>query len=67
MKTKTYNILRKIPIAGSIAQFICQPYKFCSPGMDDGVYEPLFKYMKEHPDILMTEELAKEILSKYTK
>lgn len=61
MKKKTYKILSKIPIINALTDIIVKPVLFCSPGIADGIYDDLFEYMKKHPDILMTDKLAKTI------
>lgn len=61
MKKKTYTVLSKIPLVGLVARAVCKPVMFCSPGLSDGVYDDLMAYMQKHPDVLMTEKLAKEI------
>lgn len=61
MKKKAYTILSCIPVVSAIADAIIKPVLFCSPGLSDGVYDPLIEYMKKHPDELMTEKLANQI------
>ena len=61
MNKKVYAVLTKIPIIGVATNLICQPYMFSSVGYDDGVYDDLLKYMKKHPDVLMTKKLAQKI------
>ncbi len=61
MKKKTYRILSTIPFVNIIISLICKPVMFCSPGISDGAYDDLLSYMKDNPDILMTETLAKKI------
>ena len=62
MKKKTYHMLRRIPF-GKLALFITgnTEIKICSQMMAD---EPIRKYAKLHPDTVITEKLAKKILSK---
>lgn len=61
MKKSTYNTLSKIPIVGTIAQIICSPILFSSQGIADGTYDYLRDFAKKHPDILITDKLAKDI------
>ena len=63
MKKKTYRMLKRIPF-GKLALFVTgnTEIKICSQMMADGLYEP--KYAKLHPDTVITEKLAKKILSK---
>lgn len=61
MKKKIYDVLSMIPFVNVITDIICKPVMFCSPGMAEGIYDDLFAYMKNHPDILITEKLAKAI------
>ena len=58
MKKKTYRMLKRIPF-GKLALFVTgnTEIKICSQMMADGLYEP-------HPDTVITEKLAKKILSK---
>ena len=64
MKKKTYHMLKRIPF-GKLALFVTgnTEIKICSQMMADG-YEPIRKYAKLHPDTVITEKLAKKILSK---
>ena len=65
MKRKTYSLLRRIPF-GKLMLFVTgnTEVKICSQMMIDGLYEPIRKYAKLHPDAVITEKLAKKILSK---
>lgn len=65
MKKKTYRMLKRIPF-GKLALFVTgnTEIKICSQMMADGLYEPIQKYAKLHPDTVITEKLAKKILSK---
>lgn len=65
MKKKTYHMLKRIPF-GKLALFVTgnTEIKICSQMMADGLYEPIRKYAKLHPDTVITKKLAKKILSK---
>lgn len=58
MKKKTYKILSRIPIVNIITFVTATPMIFCSPGIDKGIYDKVFAYMKKHPDVHMTTKLA---------
>ena len=65
MKKKKYCMLRRIPF-GKLVLLVTgnTEIKICSQMMSDGLYEPIRKYAKSHPDMVITEKLAKKILSK---
>lgn len=67
VKKKTYAVLSKIPLASLVVDAVCKPVMLCSPGIADGIYDDLREYMKAHPDILITEKLAKQIRSGKSK
>ena len=67
MNKKVYNFLSKIPFVGFITRITVKPVIFCSPGLSEGVYDELFSYMRAHPNVLITEKLAKEIYSGFRK
>ena len=63
MKKKTYSILSKLPLVNLVVDLVCKPVMFCSPGMVDGAFDDLVEYARKHPDVLITEKVAKEIRS----
>lgn len=65
MKKKTYHMLKRIPF-GKLALFVTgnTEIKICSQMMADGLYEPIRKYAKLHPDTVITEKLAKRSFQK---
>lgn len=66
MKKKTYTIISHIPVLGPVVRLICEP-QMCSPGMADGVYDPVREYAKLHPDIQITKGLVQKILRESRK
>lgn len=63
MKKKTYSILSKLPLVNLVADLVCKPIMFCSPGMANGAFDDLVEYARKHPDVIITEKIAKEIRS----
>lgn len=69
-----YKVVSLIPILGTVIYVAHKkksgkseedrPFMFCSMGLDEGTYDDLIEYMKDHPGVKMTEKLAEEIRSK---
>lgn len=65
MKKKTYQLLKCLPFATTILHLTGNSeFMFCSPGLADGVFDPIKQYAKKHPDEIITERLGKKLLSK---
>lgn len=66
MKKKTYRIIECIPVFGKLYLFLSGNHKImmCSPGLSEGIYDPILAYMREHPDEVVTDKMAKEIWQK---
>lgn len=68
MKKKTYRILTMIPFAKPVMMLLGKSeFMYCSPGLADGTFEPIFEYAQKHPDIVITEKLGHKILSQAAK
>lgn len=67
MKKFAYNLLIHLPIIGPIIRMKTQ-VMFCSPGTADGFFNEQVKlikeYQKKHPDIVVTKQLLKKLITK---
>lgn len=66
MKKKTYYIINCIPLFGDLFLRLSgnKQIMMCSPGLSEGIYDPILAYMREHPDEVVTDKMAKEIWQK---
>ena len=65
MKKKTYRILKMLPFGKVVLHLTGNgKFIFCSPGIAEGIYQPIFEYAKEHSDEVITQKLGDEILRK---
>lgn len=63
MKRVTYNIIKHIPFVKTVLSLTGNDeYFLCSQMLSDKTFEPILVYMRKHPDIVLTEKLAKQIL-----
>lgn len=62
MKSRTYNILTRIPIVSTIVKHgICDPSMFCSPMLCEGLDPKIRNYMSTHPGEVITRKMMKTI------
>lgn len=63
MKKKTFEMLSRVPIVGTIAKLVLvDPSVFCSPARDEGLISAVNEYAKAHPDELITKKVYERIL-----
>lgn len=63
MTKKTYGVLSKIPLVGSIVKMACDPMLGCSPSLDEGLPPKVRKYIIDYPETFITKRLLREIMS----
>ena len=63
MKKKTYEFVKHVPF-GNLVLVLTGNNEFmtCSPMIEEMNLKPILEFKKEHPDIVITEKLAKKIL-----
>lgn len=68
MKKITYNILSHVPIASFIVKnIICDPFLDGSLIRGSEIYKPVFDYIQEHPDEVVTRKMIDQIIKTHSK
>lgn len=66
MKRKTYQILRHIPIVGSIVDLTGNgPVLLCSPAIQSGMADVVSEYEKAHDGVMVTHKMFPEVCRWY--
>lgn len=66
MKRKTYQILRHIPIVGSVVDLTGNgPILICSPARESGIADIISEYEKAHNGVMVTNKMFPEVCRWY--